>query len=186
MNRVNVRKGDCFFIPAGTVHALGAGILVAEVQTVSDLTFRLFDWNRLDANGNPRELHLEPGIQSIHTPTFPIRTEQPVRAKHKHCEQMLDSPWFSLDRWTLDKPILWNNDERCHIWTVLEGSADAVFTAGRRFAESVVSGRAADPDGIETLNRGDTLLIPAVCQYIRWVPEQKKNTVLLDVTVKFI
>lgn len=58
-----VQKGDFFYLPGGTVHALGAGILVAEVQTPSDTTYRLFDWNRVDAKtGKPRDLHVEQGI----------------------------------------------------------------------------------------------------------------------------
>jgi mannose-6-phosphate isomerase len=54
------RVGDCVFIPAGTVHALGAGLVIAEIQQASDTTFRLFDWNRVDAEGKPRPLHIEP------------------------------------------------------------------------------------------------------------------------------
>lgn len=54
--------GDCVFIPAGTVHALGAGLLVAEIQQSSNTTFRLFDWNRVGADGNPRELHLDQAV----------------------------------------------------------------------------------------------------------------------------
>ncbi len=54
--------GDCLFIPAGTVHALGAGLLVAEIQQSSDTTFRLFDWNRFGADGQPRPLHIEQAL----------------------------------------------------------------------------------------------------------------------------
>ena len=57
LNYVNVRKGDAVFIPAGMVHALGPGLLVAEIQQSSDTTYRIYDWNRVDENGNPRELH---------------------------------------------------------------------------------------------------------------------------------
>jgi mannose-6-phosphate isomerase len=52
-----VKAGDAFFIPAGTVHAIGEGITLAEVQQTSDVTYRIFDWNRVDANGKSRELH---------------------------------------------------------------------------------------------------------------------------------
>ncbi len=55
------KAGDCLFIPAGTVHALGAGLLVAEVQQSSDTTFRLYDWNRVGPDGKPRPLHVEQG-----------------------------------------------------------------------------------------------------------------------------
>ena len=60
-----VAVGDFFFVPAGLVHALGAGVMVAEIQTPSDTTFRLFDWNRRDAAGNSRPLHVEEALASI-------------------------------------------------------------------------------------------------------------------------
>lgn len=61
-----VKKGDLFFIPAGTVHAIGKGVLLAEIQQPSDVTYRIFDWNRVDADGNARELHIDEAIDAIH------------------------------------------------------------------------------------------------------------------------
>ena len=63
LNFVDVRKGDVFFIPAGRVHAICDGLLIAEIQQNSDTTYRLFDWNRVDKNGNPRQLHIEKGVK---------------------------------------------------------------------------------------------------------------------------
>lgn len=65
LNKVSVKPGQCHFLPAGTVHATGAGILLAEIQTPSDTTFRVFDWNRLQ-NSKPRQLHIEQALESIH------------------------------------------------------------------------------------------------------------------------
>lgn len=62
LNYVPVKAGDTFFIPAGLVHAIGKGILLAEVQQNSDTTYRFYDYGRLDANGNPRELHIEKAL----------------------------------------------------------------------------------------------------------------------------
>lgn len=62
----SVKTGDVFYIPAGTVHALRAGLLVAEIQEASDITYRLFDWNRLDANGKSRELHIEKAEDALY------------------------------------------------------------------------------------------------------------------------
>ena len=59
MNRVKVKAGDCFFIPSGLLHAIGGGILIAEIQQNSDLTYRVYDYDRVDKNGNKRELHKE-------------------------------------------------------------------------------------------------------------------------------
>lgn len=60
-----VQKGEFYFIPAGTVHAIGKGILLAEIQQASDITYRISDWNRLDDQGNPRELHLREALEAI-------------------------------------------------------------------------------------------------------------------------
>jgi mannose-6-phosphate isomerase len=66
------QAGDCVFLPAGTVHALGAGLLVFEVQQTSDITYRLHDWDRVDARtGQPRELHIEQGLGCIDWPAGP-------------------------------------------------------------------------------------------------------------------
>lgn len=65
LNYVPVKKGDSFFIPAGTVHAIGAGIVIAEIQQSSDTTYRVYDYNRLGLDGNPRQLHIEKAMQCI-------------------------------------------------------------------------------------------------------------------------
>src|SRR5262249_22949406 len=76
--------GDCLFIPAGTVHALGAGLLVAEIQQSSDTTFRLFDWNRVGPDGKPRTLHVEQALAVVDFDRGPIAPQQP---------QPTDRPW---------------------------------------------------------------------------------------------
>ncbi|SDE21684.1 mannose-6-phosphate isomerase [Paenibacillus sp. UNCCL117] len=65
MNEITVQAGDSFYIPAGTVHALGAGVLVAEIQQNSDSTYRLYDYGRLGLDGQPRELHIEDSLNVI-------------------------------------------------------------------------------------------------------------------------
>ncbi len=59
LNIENPEPGDVFFTPAGRIHAIGAGILLAEIQQTSDITYRIFDWNRKDANGKGRDLHTD-------------------------------------------------------------------------------------------------------------------------------
>jgi mannose-6-phosphate isomerase len=66
------RPGDCVFLPAGTVHAVGGGVLMAEVQQTSDATFRLYDWDRKDARGQSRPLHVEESMASIHWARGPV------------------------------------------------------------------------------------------------------------------
>lgn len=65
LNYVKVRKGDCIYIPAGTVHSLGKGILAYEVQQPSDLTYRIYDWDRIDTEGKKRKLHTEKALEAI-------------------------------------------------------------------------------------------------------------------------
>lgn len=65
LNFEQVRKGDAFHLPAGRVHALGPGVTLAEVQQTSDITYRIHDWNRVDANGKPRELHTDLALDAI-------------------------------------------------------------------------------------------------------------------------
>src|SRR5207244_9011005 len=80
VNAIPVKPGQCFFLPSGTVHALGEGILVAEVQTPSDTTFRLFDFNRIDpSTGRPRALHFEQALDCI---DFSDKREPPQKRTH--------------------------------------------------------------------------------------------------------
>ena len=64
--RLPVEAGQCHFLPAGTAHAIGPGLVIAEIQLPSDTTYRVFDWNRVDQTGRPRELHIEQALESIH------------------------------------------------------------------------------------------------------------------------
>ncbi|MBN2128135.1 MAG: class I mannose-6-phosphate isomerase [Sedimentisphaerales bacterium] len=66
LEKVPVEAGQCHFLPAGTAHSIGAGLLIAEIQTPSDTTYRVFDWNRLDDAGRARDLHIEEALESIH------------------------------------------------------------------------------------------------------------------------
>lgn len=79
LRKVRVRPGDCYYLPSGTVHALGAGVLVAEVQTPSDVTYRTYDWGRIDPKtGHSRPLHLEQAIECIDfdKPSPPLMQER--------------------------------------------------------------------------------------------------------------
>jgi mannose-6-phosphate isomerase len=64
--KITVKKGQCHFLPAGTAHAIGAGLLIAEIQMPSDTTYRISDWGRLDQTGKPRQLHIKEALESIH------------------------------------------------------------------------------------------------------------------------
>jgi mannose-6-phosphate isomerase len=89
---VAVRPGECHFIPAGTVHSLGAGLLIAEVQTPSDTTYRVFDWNRVDESGKPRPLHIAEALESIHFDVTPDKL--PVTTVGR----LVDCEYFRVDK----------------------------------------------------------------------------------------
>jgi mannose-6-phosphate isomerase len=89
---VAVQRGECHFIPAGTVHSLGAGLLIAEVQTPSDTTYRVFDWNRVDESGRPRPLHIAEALESIHFDVTPDKL--PVTTVGR----LVDCEYFRVDK----------------------------------------------------------------------------------------
>ena len=99
------RPGDCLFIPAGTVHAVGGGVLMAEVQQSSDATFRLFDWNRPGTDGRPRPLHIDESLQAIRWEAGPVDPVVPrvVREEPSGAlrERLVACDQFRIERWTL-------------------------------------------------------------------------------------
>ena len=142
LHRVEPSSGDCFFIPAGTVHALGAGLLVAEIQQSSDTTFRLFDWNRFDAEGNSRPLHIERSLEVIDFDRGPI---SPSRGNDGASGWQTLATCNKFELRTLQRGSgSVGGDDKFHILTVPSGSASLI-------AE----------DHTATLRRGDSVLIPA-------------------------
>ena len=94
LNKVPVKTGDTFFIKAGTIHAIGAGITICEIQQTSDTTYRLYDYKRKDANGNERELHIEKGIIASN---LNVQTEFYEQGVQKGNEKLMVScPFFNV------------------------------------------------------------------------------------------
>ncbi|MHC4482947.1 MAG: type I phosphomannose isomerase catalytic subunit [Planctomycetota bacterium] len=92
LERVPVEAGECHFLPAGTAHSIGAGNLIAEIQTPSDTTYRVFDWNRVDDAGKPRPLHIEEALESIN---FEVcGDELPVTTMGR----LADCEYFKIDK----------------------------------------------------------------------------------------
>ncbi|QDU09491.1 type I phosphomannose isomerase catalytic subunit [Gimesia aquarii] len=118
-----VQKGDSIFIPAGTLHAIGEGVLLAEIQQTSDITFRLFDWNRLDQSGNPRPLHVAKAFASIDFERGPVDLLQPLKqsAAGHQIEQLLESEYFSIRRHLSHHSFLLPDLRRAQVVIVLEG-----------------------------------------------------------------
>jgi len=113
MNHIPVKKGDCYFIPSGTLHAIGKGCLIYEIQENSNITYRVYDYGRVGADGKPRELHVEKALKVINfDKTEPKNLKGPILAK---CE------YFTVT--TLNNPsLIQTDDESFALLTVIEGN----------------------------------------------------------------
>ena len=148
--RLPVKKGDIVFLPAGVVHAIGAGILLAEIQQSSDITYRIYDWDRMGLDGKPRQLHLDE-CEKVGPPTHvpPCPLPEPSGEEGFHCR--IEGPPFSL--WelraqsTTPRAIPHDVGQRFGILSVLEGSASL-----------------RTPHGDYPLGRGQTLFVPAAAE----------------------
>jgi mannose-6-phosphate isomerase len=166
LHRVPVKAGDCLFIPAGTVHAIGEGIVLAEVQQSSDVTFRLFDWNRTGSDGKPRPLHLEQALACTDFSRGPVNQIAPVVAAdpEPRTEELVKCRYFTMRRHTVTEAMTISDDRRCHVIVVLSG---ALHTGG--------SGRELQCP----LAVGETALIPASALPLSLIP--RIPAVFLDV-----
>lgn len=108
LNHVPIRKDDLFFIEAGTVHAIGAGALIAEIQESSNITYRLYDYNRKDKNGNTRELHIEKALE-VADLSSSLEPRQPMRVlKYRNgyaSELLTRCKYFQVERVLLNTEI---------------------------------------------------------------------------------
>ncbi|MGI8965157.1 MAG: class I mannose-6-phosphate isomerase, partial [Limisphaerales bacterium] len=98
-HRIKVKSGDAIFLPSGRVHAIGAGLIIFEIQQNSDTTYRVFDWNRLDTKGKSRELHIEQSLSSIDFNDFEpmVFSAQPFRRDGLTTRPLARDPLFSVD-----------------------------------------------------------------------------------------
>jgi mannose-6-phosphate isomerase len=95
LQRHEPKAGETYYVPAGTVHALGGGVTVLEVQQTSDATFRLYDWERLGADGKPRELHLEAGLACTKENVPAVGLQHAVKDE-SHSQILVRSPFFTV------------------------------------------------------------------------------------------
>jgi mannose-6-phosphate isomerase len=138
---IPAKVGDCHYLPSGTVHALGAGILVAEVQTPSDTTFRVFDFNRVDpSTGKLRKLHVDEALACIDF------TNKPADKLKTPSNRLVDSPYFGMEKVQLSQGINQPIAHKPAIWIMLEGKAQ-------------LSAEGYEPTTVKT---GDTVMLPAV------------------------
>ena len=156
----NVKEGDCFFLPAGRIHAIGTGCFLAEIQQTSDVTYRIYDFKRKDKDGNYRQLHTKEAAECIdYHVENDYRTEY-VPAKNQGVA-LVSCPYFSTAVYDLDEPMTLDYSE-LDSFVILIGMKGA--------------GTITDNEGNTlTLNAGETILVPASTQ-----------TLKIEGTIKFL
>ena len=122
LHSLEARAGQCVFVPAGTVHALGAGLVVAEIQQASDTTYRLYDWGRVGADGRPRQLHIQESLEAIDYSAVEVGPCLPQATDRAAVERLVSCDKFVLDQWTFSGEATAGGDDRFHILSVLQGS----------------------------------------------------------------
>ncbi|PGS63360.1 mannose-6-phosphate isomerase, class I [Bacillus cereus] len=127
LQRVKVNPGDFFFVPSGTIHAIGEGILILETQQNSDTTYRLYDYNRRDSEGKLRELHLEKSMEVIETPFVPNQqTVQYEEIEDLHVTKFMESPYFSVGKWELNGCVHLQQTKPFLLVSVIEGEGELI------------------------------------------------------------
>lgn len=129
LTRVPVKPGDFYFVPSGTIHAIGAGIVILETQQNSDTTYRVYDYDRKDKEGNLRELHIE---QSIAVTTVPAAKPEikPVvnTSGDMKITTFVKSDYFTVHKWKLAGSAKWNQDLSFQLVSVIEGTGSLIFS----------------------------------------------------------
>ncbi|WP_395046595.1 type I phosphomannose isomerase catalytic subunit [Flavobacterium sp.] len=144
LEEIPVKKGDVFLLETGTIHAIGAGIVIAEIQQTSDITYRVYDWDRLDANGNSRELHINMALEAINY--------NKVEAKKNYdklintSNEAVNCPYFTTNFVPLDgKLVFKENSSSFKVFMCTEGEFDLVYNKEK-----------------QSFKKGETVLLPAV------------------------
>lgn len=152
LGHYDVKEGDCFFLPAGRIHSIGKGCFLCEIQQTSDVTFRIYDFKRKDADGNYRQLHTQEAAQCIDYHVEQNYRTSYIQEKNRGV-QLVRCPYFNTLVYDIDKPL-----------TVATDSLDS-------FLITIVvegAGTMTDNEGnIYNVKAGDTLLFPATTTSIK-------------------
>ncbi len=165
LQKVPVKKGDVLFIPAGLVHAIGKGVVVAEIQQSSDITYRIYDYKRVDDKGNERELHTEQALDVI---DFSAAKEPktPYLAVLNEITPLIDCDYFTTNLIKFDDAVTRNYGELDSFvsYMCLEGNMIIEYNNEKTI-----------------VNKGDTVLIPAIINELALIPET--SVTLLEVYI---
>ncbi len=166
LNTEKVQKGDVFFIPAGRIHAIGKGILVAEIQQTSDVTYRIYDWDRKDANGKGRELHTDLVVDALN---FDAETSYKTDYQPRINESvnLADCSYFTTNLLDLDKAIETDYSllDSFVVLMCIEGETELSMGHNEIL-----------------LKQGETVLIPAIAELVTITPKPKSK--LLEIYIK--
>lgn len=153
-----IHPGDLFFLPAGRVHSIGAGAFIAEIQQTSDITYRIYDFNRKDADGNTRELHTELAKGAIDYTVLPDYRTKYEQVQDRETE-LVSCPYFTTSLCDLTAPLTLD-------YAALDSFVVVICVEGK--------GMIADDSGNEMpIHQGETVLLPATVKSLRVVPEGK-------------
>lgn len=143
LDDVKAKSGDVFFLETGTVHAIGAGLVVAEIQQTSDITYRLYDFDRKDAQGNTRELHVDLALDAINYNR--VETQKKYDTKADTSNVVVDCPYFTTNFIPLENKVeVAKSGTSFTVYMCIEGSFEIEFN-----------------DFKQTYKKGDTVLVPA-------------------------
>ncbi|RRJ92595.1 type I phosphomannose isomerase catalytic subunit [Flavobacterium macacae] len=161
LKEVEVKRGDVFFLETGTIHAIGAGIVIAEIQQTSDITYRVYDWDRVDAKGKSRELHIELALDAInYTAT---ETEKQYAKEENKSNPVVESPYFITNYLPLNGEVsVEKTNDSFTVYMCMEGNFE-VESNGTKWQ----------------FKKGDTILIPAALRDFKL----DGNAVLLEIYI---
>ncbi|WP_366184740.1 type I phosphomannose isomerase catalytic subunit [Flavobacterium ovatum] len=143
LDTVEVKKGDVFFLETGTVHAIGAGLVVAEIQQTSDITYRLYDFDRVDAEGNTRQLHIDLALDAINYNK--VDTYKDYTDRVNESNNIVDCKYFTTNSVPLDGEITINKTgESFTVYMCIDGEFE-IIANNQKY----------------TFKKGDTVLVPA-------------------------
>lgn len=137
----DVKKGDSIYIPAGTVHAILGGILICEIQQNSDVTFRVYDWDRRDKNGNYRELHKKQAIETINSKLIP----EIIHKNQDEIQILSNNDFFGVKKIETNNTFKYrSNLDTCYLINIVDGNG-SIKTTNKKYE----------------IKKGDSFLIPA-------------------------
>jgi mannose-6-phosphate isomerase len=161
LNFIKVKKGDVFFIPTGTIHAIGAGVLLAEIQQTSDITYRVYDWNRTDKNGKPRKLHTKEALDAL---DFSINKTHKVtyNVKENTSHKLVECPYFNADIVSVNGKINkeFNKRDSFTIFMCVSGDSKINYQGGSvslSYGETILIPNVLNKIEIEAVNKAELL-----------------------------